>query len=503
MRESNPSSRIGDYFRAALACVATTLLTLPLLGVVDAANIVMIFLLVVALVAVRLGSGPAILAAFGGVGLFDFFFVEPRFSMAVADAQYLITFAVMLAVALVIGQLAARLREKALLATRREDEMRALYDMSKELSGAISAEQVADIVRSFLGRRLEIEAILYLPRADETLVAIPARQDAERCQAHVRAVHEQGRPMHLAAEESGYRPALALPLASPVRTRGVLLVFGEHAEQVCAAERRPLLDAVASLTAIVVERLHYGEVLQEVTLRMESVRLRSALLSAVSHDLRTPLTVLVGLADALTLVRPALPPPALESALAIRDQALRLSGMVHNLLDMARLQTGKTVLNKEWQPLEEVVGSSLKAMAGLLAEREVRVDLAPDLPPLEFDAVLLERVFCNLLENAAKYAPQGEIAIAARVVGDTVEVSVADAGPGLPPNAAQDVFDLFARGGHSGATGGVGLGLAICRAIVEAHGGRIWAERRAAGGTRMAFTLPLGTPPVLEEEASE
>jgi two-component system sensor histidine kinase KdpD len=246
--------------------------------------------------------------------------------------------------------------------------------------------------------------------------------------------------MFLAAEESGYRPALALPLASPLRTRGVLLVFGEHAEQVCAAERRPLLDAVASLTAIVVERLHYGEVLQEVTLRMESERLRSALLSAVSHDLRTPLTVLVGMADALTLGRPALPAAALESAVAIREEALRLSELVHKLLDMARLQTGKLVLNKEWQPLEEVVGSSLKAMAGLLGEREIRVELAPDLPPLEFDAVLLERVFCNLLENTAKYAPQGAIVIAAQVAGEAVEVSVADAGPGLPAESGGQRF---------------------------------------------------------------
>ena len=489
------------YLQAALACAATTLLTLPLRGTVDAANIVMIFLLVVALVAVRLGSGPAILAAFAGVGLFDFFFVPPQFSMAVADAQYLITFAVMLAVALVIGQLAARLREKALLATRREDEMRSLYDMARELSGAIAVEQVADIVRSFLARRLELEAILYLPRADGTLAAIPAPQGGGRCQDHVRAVHEQGRPMYLAAEESGYRPALALPLASPLQTRGVLLVFGEHAEQVCAAERRPLLDAVASLTAIVVERLHYGEVLQEVTLGMESERLRSALLSAVSHDLRTPLTVLVGMADALTLARPALPPAALESAAAIREQALRLSELVHKLLDMARLQTGRIVLNKEWQPLEEVVGSSLQAMAGPLAGREIRVELAPDLPPLEFDAVLLERVFCNLLENAAKYAPQGAIVIAARVVGEMIEVSVADAGPGLPSNLRDSAFDPFERGSQTGA--GVGLGLAICRAIVEVHGGSIRAESRAEGGTRLVFTLPLGTPPELEEETGE
>lgn len=489
----------GGYWKAALACIAATLLTLPLRGSIDAANIVMIFLLVVVLVAVRLGSGPAILAAFGGVALFDFFFVPPHFSMAVADAQYLITFAVMLAVALVIGQLAARLREKAMLAARREEEMRALYALARDLSGAVAADQVADIVRGFLGRRLTLETVLYLPRADESLLAIPAPQGGARCQEHVRAVHGEGRAMFLAAEESGYRPALALPLASPVRTRGVLLVFGEHAEQVCAEERRPLLDAVASLTAIVVERLHYGEVLQEVTLRMESERLRSALLSAVSHDLRTPLTVLVGMADALTLARPALPAVALESAAAIRDEALRLSELVHKLLDMARLQTGRIVLHKEWQPLEEVIGSSLKAMTGLLAGREVCVELAPGLPPLEFDAVLLERVFCNLLENSAKYAPQGAIRIAARVVGETIEIAVVDAGPGLPPQLGNGAFIPFERGSQSVA--GVGLGLAICRAIVEAHGGSIRVESPAEGGSRLVFTLPVGTPPMLEDES--
>ncbi len=501
MSETNPPPVRGGYLKAALACAVTTVLTLPLRGAVDAANIVMIFLLVVALVAARLGSGPAILAAFGGVALFDFFFVPPHFSMAVADAQYLITFAVMLVVALVIGQLAARLREKARLATQREDEMRALYDMARELSGAVAAEQVADIVRGFLGRRLGIEAVLYLPRADETLVAIPAAHGGERCHDHVRAVHEQGRSIFLAAEESGYRPALALPLASPLRTRGVLLVFAEHAEQVCAAERRPLLDAVASLTAIVVERLHYGEVLQEVTLRMESERLRGALLSAVSHDLRTPLTVLVGMADALSLTRPALPAAARESAAAIREQALQLSEQVHKLLDMARFQTGKVVLNKEWQPPEEVIGSSLHAMAGTLAGREVRVELATGLPPLEFDAVLLERVFCNLLENAAKHAPQGAIEITAQAVGEAIEVAVADTGPGLPPQLRESAFDPFERGSESGT--GVGLGLAICRAIVEAHGGGIRAQAGVRGGTRIAFTLPRGMPPVLEEEAGE
>jgi two-component system sensor histidine kinase KdpD len=501
MNVTDSPGTVAPYFKALLACATTTVLTLPLSGVVDAVNIVMIFLLVVALVAVRLGSGPAILAAFGGVALFDFFFVEPRFSMAVADAQYLITFGVMLAVALVIGQLAARLRREALLAASREGEMRALYGMAKSLSGAVAAEQVSEIVQEFLRSRLEVDVVLYLPDREDALHAIPSRAVDDDHQAHVRAVYRNGQPMHLAAEESGYVPALALPLVSSVRTRGVLLVISDHAERFSPADRRPLLEAVTSLAAIAIERLHYAEVVQEAMLGVESERLRSALLSAVSHDLRTPLTVLVGLADALTLTRPALPSPALESAIAIRDQALRLSGLVHNLLDMARLQTGKVVLNREWQPLEEVVGSSLKAMAGILDGREVRVELAADLPLLEFDAVLLERVFCNLLENAAKYAAEGAILITAQVSGEVAEVAVVDAGPGLPPNAEESVFDLFERGRHSGAGGG--LGLAICRAIVEVHGGRIRAEQPAEGGTRMVFTLPLGTPPVLEEEAGD
>ncbi len=501
MKATDSTSTIGLYLKAELACVATTVLTLPLSGVVDTVNIVMIFLLVVALVAVGLGSGPAILAAFSGVALFDFFFVEPRFSMAVADAQYLITFGVMLVVALVIGQLAARLRREAVVAANREGEMRALYGMAKSLSGAVAAEQVSEIVQGFLRSRLEVDAVLYLPDREDELHAIPSRAGDDDHQAHVRAVYRNGQPMHLAAEESGYAPALALPLVSSVRARGVLLIFSDHVERFSRADRRPLLDAVASLAAIAVERLHYAEVVQEAMLGVESERLRSTLLSAVSHDLRTPLTVLVGLADGLTLTRPALPPPALESAIAIRDQALRLSGLVHNLLDMARLQTGKVVVNREWQPLEEVVGSSLKAMTGVLEGREVRVELAPELPPLEIDAVLLERVFCNLLENAAKYAPDGPILITAHVAGDVAEVAVADAGPGLAPNAEESVFDLFERGRHSGA--GSGLGLAICRAIVEVHGGRIRAERPAEGGTRMVFTLPLGTPPVLEEETGD
>lgn len=488
------------YALALLACVAATLLALPLAVHVDPTNIAMLFLLVVVLVAARFGSGPAVLAAFASVALFDFFFVPPRFTFVVAESRYLVIFAVMLAVALLTGQLAARLRDKAELAARREAEARALYEMARELSGAYAIEQVAESAARFLKSQLEVRAILYVLRGDHEVQVLPAAHGASGCQSHVRRVLEGGQPLWLAAEESGFAPALALPLVSPVRTRGVLLASAADGTTPLGDTQRPLLEAVASLVAIAVERLHYSEVAHEVEIQMASERLRNALLAAVSHDLRTPLTVLVGQADALTLDEAKLPAPARDAVAAIRDQALRLSAQVHKLLDMARLQTGRIVLNREWQPLEEVIGSSLRAMQAVLAGRELKLELAADLPPLEIDAVLLERVLCNLLENAARCAPVGAIVIAARLKDEKLVVEVADSGPGVPAGEEARIFDRFVRGEQKTPTGGVGLGLAICRAIIAAHGGEIMAENRPGGGLVVRFTLPRGNPPRIDED---
>lgn len=496
---SNRRDGPTDYFWAMLACLATTLVATPLAGVIDLANIVMVFLLAVALVAVSLGRGPAIAAAFASVALFDFFFVPPRFSMAVQDAQYLITFAVMLSVALIVGGLAARLREEADTAVRREAQTAALYDMAKKLSGVLQAEQVAETVREFVAGHVEAVATLYLPDADGDLHPVPAQKSPPATVPHIRAVYEQGEAMVLAAEESAYAPALALPLLSPLRTRGVLLVTAAGQTPLFAPDRRNLLDAVASLAAIAVERLHFSEVAQQATLAMESERLRSTLLASVSHDLRTPLTVLIGLADSLCEARPPLPDAQGETAAVLREEALRLSGLVHNLLEMARLQVGSPRLNREWQPLEEVVGSSLRHMERTLAGRTIRLALAGDLPLLNIDAVLMERVLCNLMENAVKYAPDGELLIEARPLGDRVEIAVADQGTGLPEGGGENLFGLFERGRNEGSAGGVGLGLAICRVIVEAHGGRIRAESPSGGGARFVFDLPVGDPPAIEE----
>ncbi len=506
------------YAGAVAACVATALMATPLIGVVDLANIVMLFLLVVVLVALSLGRGPAVLAAFLSVALFDFLFVPPRFSLAVVDAQYLITFAVMLAVALLIGQLTARLRLEAEETARRETQTRALYDMARELSGAVDAAQVQAVAGRFVRNALDASLTLLLPDAAGHLHPVEAGSGgsdggkaaggAARKGVHIPAVHADavfasGQAMMFVADQDGFAPAMLFPLTAPQRVCGVMVVSAASAERVLPAARRPLLEAVASLAAIVVERLLSVAAVQHAQFGIESERLRSSLLSAVSHDLRTPLTVLVGLADSLAVGKPPLPPAQAETAAAIREQALRMSSLVHNLLDMARLQAGKVCLRREWQPFEEVVGSALSGLEASLHGRRVRIDLPADLPLLEFDAVLIERVLHNLLENAAKYAPDGEISIGVRVLPEVVEIAVCDAGPGLPSGGEEGLFSLFERGRHEGGTDGAGLGLAICRAIVEAHGGAIRAEPHAGGGACFRFTLPRGTPPAFDAPPGE
>jgi len=221
---------------------------------------------------------------------------------------------------------------------------------------------------------------------------------------------------------------------------------------------------VSALVATAVERLHFVDVAHASQMQMVSERLRSSILSALAHDIRTPLTALYGTADSLALTRPPLPEPVRDAVESVRDQAFRLSGLVSNLLDMARLQAGRVTLRKEWQPLEEVVGASIKLLGPALADHPVTVSLPADLLLLEFDAVLMERVFCNLLENAAKYSPPGSaIGISARSIGDLVEVSVLDRGKGFPEDSLERIFELFERGTAESTVPGVGLGLAICR----------------------------------------
>jgi two-component system sensor histidine kinase KdpD len=497
MRAMTPRESVAERFSerqklalSVLACSLTALVAAPLSGLLDLANMVMPFLLTVLLVAVSLGRNPAVLAAVLSVVLFDVFFVPPRFSLAVSNLQYLITFAVMLATALITAHLAASLKEKARDAERREQRTRALYEIAGKLAGALNLTQVAEIVEGFVAGELRAASALQI---DETEAAMPSWFDV--------SLASRARETRGCIAGTGECPVYYLPLAAPMRVRGILAIRLAVDSPLPAAENRALMEALASLVAIAVERLHYVEVAQSSELRMATERLRSSILSALSHDLRTPLTVLVGLADSLFLSRPQLPAAALETAGTLREQAGRLAGLVTNLLEMARLHAGSVNLRREWQPIDEVIGSSLKLLNGALGQHHLRVDLQPELPLLYFDAVLVERVLCNLLENAAKYSPPGgEIVVMAQLAGSTVEVAVGDRGPGFAEGGNQQLFEMFVRGERESDKPGTGLGLAICHAIVEAHGGSIRIEQRSGGGALVVFALPRGEPPVVEPE---
>ncbi|MCA0240907.1 MAG: DUF4118 domain-containing protein [Proteobacteria bacterium] len=498
--------RWQGYAAAVAACALTALLAAPLQPVLELTNIVMIFLLAVVGVGWVHGRGPAVLAAFLGVALFDLFFVPPRYSFAVSDVQYLVTFAVMLVVALAIGQLTAGLKVEAEAATQREHRMRGLYEMSRDLSAALLPEQVAEIGARFLTAEFNAGSTLLAVDAHERLAALPGGTAAVDG-AVAQWAFDRGQAAGFGTDTLAASECLVLPLKAPMRLRGVLAVRPAERRALTPDQRR-LLDTCASLLAISLERIHYVDVARASTVQIESERLRNSLLSAISHDLRTPLAALVGLADALVLAPPPLPAAQQELAGAMRDSALRMNAMVGNLLDMARLEAGAVPLRREWQPLEEVVGSALAACAPVLAGRPLRVALADDLPLLQIDAVLFERVLVNLLENAAKYTPAGSaIEIAAEASPSEVAIRVDDGGPGLPAGREAALFDKFERGSKESATPGVGLGLAIARAIVLAHQGTIAAANRigpggGVAGARFTITLPRGQPPADDGSAS-
>lgn len=292
---------------------------------------------------------------------------------------------------------------------------------------------------------------------------------------------------------------LYLPLKAPLRTRGVLAVAPEQRRLLMIPEQRRLLDTFAALIAIALERVHFAAVARDTLVKMEAERQRNSLLAALSHDLRTPLTGLIGLAETLALELAAEESPHQESLTAIREQAVRMALLADNLLDMARLRAGGVRLRKDWQSLEELVGSATRMLEQPLREHPLRLALDPELPLINCDAVLIERVLVNLLENATKYTPPGTvIGIAASAASDRLTVEVWDEGPGLPTGREQALFEKFARGQTESAVPGIGLGLALCRAIIDAHGGQIQAANRRMGGASFVFTLPLETPPPVE-----
>jgi len=517
-------------YAAALAiCACITVLASTLIDRIALANLVMLYLLGVIFTATKLGRGPGVLLSFASVAAYDFFFVPPRMSFSVSDTQYLLTFVGMLLTSLVISHLTSSLRREASVAQRREQRTGAMYAMARELAAALATEQIVATGSRHVSEVFGARVAMLLPDSadkvqqkiedpDPQIMLEPGSLDIDVAQW----VYDQQKPAGRGTDTLPAAAALYLPLKAPMRTRGVLAVVTRDARELQVPEQQRMLDAFAAQIALALERVHYVEIARDALVNMESERLRNSLLSAISHDLRTPLTAIVGFSSMLAQTHEAAAPgvPAEvrdarsgELIEAIHDEALRMTGIVTNLLDMARLQAGSLKLNRQWTLLEETVGAALAACRRVLARHPAQVRLEEGLPLLQLDAVLMERLFSNLLENAAKYTPPDtSLTIAARRIEENgqpfVRVSIDDTGPGLPPGMGERVFEKFTRGEKESAKPGIGLGLAICRAIVEAHGGTIGAANRVAAdgcveGASFWFALPVETPPPLPTDVAD
>jgi two-component system sensor histidine kinase KdpD len=473
----------------------------------ERADIAMVYLLGVMFVATRTGKWPSLFAAFLSVAAFDFFFVPPYFTFAVSDVKYLVTFGVMFIASFVISRLTLRVRRQADAARMREHRTAALYNLSRDLVRERGKDRLGEIAVQHVNEVFDCLVALLIPGDQNRLAPviesastfIPDQQELSVAQW----VYEHRQPAGLGSDTLPGAKALYLPLIASGGVIGVIGILPRKETAGFEPEQFHYLEAFANQTATALERSFLGEAAQRALLKAETESLRNTMLSSISHDLRTPLSAITGAATTL-LQRDVLidTDSRLDLVKTIQEEAERLNRTIKNVLDLTRLESGAITVSKEWQSLEEIVGVVLDRLGNRLNDHPLALKIPGNLPLIPFDGLLIEQVLMNLFDNAVKYTPRGSpLELSAQEEFYTVTVSLADRGPGIPAGEEQHIFEKFVRG--RGTTGGVGLGLAICRTIIEAHGGKIWAENRTDGGAVFRFTLSsAGLPPAprLEEE---
>jgi two-component system, OmpR family, sensor histidine kinase KdpD len=489
------------YAWALVSSAVATGIAFAMYPYFELANIVMAYVLASAIAAVRFGRGPAVIAAVVNVLAFDFCFVPPRFTFTVADAQYIVTFVIMLIVALTIANLMASVRQQTRVAGARERRTALLYAMSRELAATRGVTNMARVAVGHVAEVFDCEAVVLLPDANGRLHyprEAPIEGSFKNADLSIAQwVVDHGRRAGLGSDTLTAAPALYVPLSDERQRLGVLAVLPENRRRILLPEQRHLLETFAGQLGLAMERAQLAETAEAARVAAETESLRNTLLASISHDLRTPLAVIAGASSTLAERGRDLDEDRRTSlARSIEGKAREMSDLVSNVLDLMRLESGQIALRRDWETLDDLVGSALARVEERLRGHPVHVDMPEDLPAVHVDASLIVQTFVNLLDNVAKYTPAGTpVHIEARLSdGDRVLVIFDDEGPGLPATQRNRLFDKFQRGREEGTIVGVGLGLAICRVIIEAHGGDIRAGDRPGGGARFQFTLPMKEP---------
>lgn len=484
------------YAWALATTLVCTLVASAMYPYFEPTNIVMAYVLGSTIAGIKFGRGPAIVAAVANVFAFDFCFVPPRFTFSVADFQYIVTFIVMLVVTLVIANLMASVRQQTRVAGARERRTALLYAMSRELAATRGVSSMARVAVRHVTEVFDCKAVVLLPDENGRLhYPREAPIDGSFMKADLSIaqwVVDHGKRAGLGSDTLPAAPALYVPLSDESHRLGVLAVLPENRRRVQLPEQRHLLETFAGQLGLAMERARLAEQAEAALVAAETESLRNTLLASISHDLRTPLAVIAGASSTLAGHAHDLDEEA-RTALArsIEVKARDMSELVSNVLDLMRFEAGQIVLRRDWETLDDLVGSALARAEDRLATHRVDLDIPADLPPLHVDANLVVQTFVNLLDNVEKYTPAGTaVRITARAEDDVVRVTVDDEGPGLPRAERARLFDKFQRGRDEGTVVGAGLGLAICRAIVRAHGSEIVASDRPGGGARFQFTLP-------------
>jgi two-component system sensor histidine kinase KdpD len=484
------------YLWAGATTLICTLVAFVMYPYLELTNLVMVYVLGATIASVRLGRGPAITVAIANVAAFDFCFVPPRYTFSVADVQYVVTFAVMLVVTLVIANLMASVRQQTRVAGARERRTALLYAMSRELAATRGTGNMARVAVRHVAEVFECQAVVLLP---DEIGRLRYPRETPITGSFLRAdlsiaqwVADHGRRAGLGSDTLPAAPALYLPLSAEEQRLGVLAVLPSNRRRVLLPEQRHLLETFAGQIGLALERGQLAETAEGARVAAETESLRNTLLASISHDLRTPLAVIAGAGSTLAQHGANLD-EATRATLAhsIENKAHEMSGLISNVLDLMRFESGQIALRRDWQTLDDLIGSALSQWEDRMTQHPIELRYSQELPAVHVDAHLIVQVFSNLLENVTKYTPAGtRVHISAEAVDDFVRVTVDDEGPGLPKGDVNRLFDKFQRGAEEGAVVGAGLGLAICHAIIRAHGGTIEAGQRPGGGARFVFSLP-------------